>query len=129
MTLLSDLKIAVLAHHGIEQTALATLRERLEQHSVQVEIVSPKEEIKTITGMNWDNRIKADRLLSHSSPEVYDALLIPDGILAADYLRMHEDALSFCRHFIGAGKPVIALGYAIQLLADIGSCARKKSIV
>ena len=51
-----------------------------------------------------------------SSPETYDALVLPGG-RAPEYLRLDPEVLEFVRHFADAKKPIAALCHGPQILA------------
>ena len=50
-----------------------------------------------------------DRLVSDTSADQYDALLLPGGVVSPDKLRMNADAVGFVRAFAATGKPVAAI--------------------
>jgi protease I len=48
----------------------------------------------------------ADKAAKDADPDDYDALLLPDGTVNADRLRMDPDVRSFVQAVFRAGKPV-----------------------
>ena len=46
------------------------------------------------------------RTVSGTSPDDYDALVLPGGVANPDFLRMDDQAVSFVRGFFERGKPV-----------------------
>jgi protease I len=117
MTLLSDLKVAVLVEDGVHQADLAGSREKLEKAGVRVFIASMKPvEVKAWSGNNWGIRIRVDRRLTEVTVDEFDGLLIPGGPLHSDRLRSSNEALTLVRQFFSAGKILAAIGHGVQLL-------------
>ncbi len=116
---LAGKKVAILVTDGFEQSELEQPRVALNSAGAITEIVSPKE----ATVRAWDENDFGDTLdvdvtLSEASPESYDALLLPGGVMNPDKLRMEEDAVKFVRHFFEAGKPVAAICHGPQMLIE-----------
>ena len=85
MTLLSDLKVAILAENGVNQAELTSPREALEKAGVSVSVVSSQPvEVKALTNDDWDVRIKVDRNLNDISADEFEALIIPGGSWQVD---------------------------------------------
>ena len=47
--------------------------------------------------------------LNSADPSRYDALLLPDGVMTPDTVRMNPDAVRFAKHFFDPGKTVAAI--------------------
>jgi protease I len=62
-------------------------------------------------------KVKAtvDKAFKDVKPQDFDALLIPGGG-SPDKLRAHEEAVSFVKAFMEAGKPVFSICHGPQLL-------------
>ena len=117
--LLSDLKILILAEHGVSQTDLGSPREKLERAGVNVVVASAHlPEVKAWSQDNWGNRIKVDRNITSIAAEKYHGLLIPGGVLHADSLRSSESAIALVKQFSSSGKVIGAIGHGIQLLIN-----------
>lgn len=54
------------------------------------------------------------------SPDNYDALILPGGVLNLDKLRQNKDAVAFVSAFLDEGKPVAAICHGPQLLIETG---------
>jgi protease I len=119
MTLISDMKVAILAEEGVSHSDLAVSREKLEMAGVGVFIISPQKfEVKAWKADNWGNRIRIDKSLADISSDEFDGLLIPGGAFHSDNLRMNETALDLVRQFFSAGKVIATIGHGIQLLVS-----------
>jgi protease I len=122
MTLLSDLKVAIIVEEGVNQHELGGPREQLEKAGLKVDIISPHmPEVKAWSENNWGIRIKVDKQIPNISPEDYQGIIIPGGPLHSDELRMNPFVLDFINQFFSAGKTVAAISHGIQVLisADI----------
>jgi protease I len=119
MTLLSDLKVAVLVEHGVDQAELGRSREVLEKAGITVEVVSPHiGEVKAWDDSAWGIRVKVDQHIADVDADNYDGLLLPGGIFHTDELRINPFAVDFVKHFFAAGKPVAAIGHAVHILIN-----------
>jgi protease I len=119
---LNNHKIAILAEEGFEQIELTSPKEALEAAGATVDIVSPnnKTRIRAWDQTNWGIEIEVDRKLSEVSPDDYDALVLPGGVLNPDKLRQNKDAVAFASAFLDEGKPVAAICHGPQLLIETG---------
>jgi protease I len=60
-------------------------------------------------------KARVDRSFKDVKPDEFDALLIPGGT-SPDKLRAHAEPVAFVKAFMRAGKPVLAICHAPQLL-------------
>jgi len=116
---LSGKRVAILATDGVEQVELTEPRKALDAAGAHTMVVSPKSgSIKGWNHTNWGDSIKVDVTLDKTSPDDYDALLLPGGVMNPDHLRMNENAVNFVRAFFEAGKPVAAICHGPWLLVE-----------
>jgi len=116
---LSGKRIAILATDGVEQVELTEPRKALEAAGANTKVVSPKSgSIKGWNHTNWGEPIKVDVTLQNSSPDDYDALFLPGGVMNPDHLRTNENAVNFVRAFFEAGKPVAAICHGPWMLVE-----------
>lgn len=114
-------KVAILVADGFEQVEMTKPREALQEAGADAKIVSVRS--GQVFGMNHaekGDKFYVDLTLDEASPEKFDALLIPGGLLNPDTLRANEDALEFVRHFFNEGKPVAAICHGPQVLISAG---------
>src|SRR3954453_22267800 len=108
---LNGLRVAILAADGVERVEVERPREVLEDAGAQVELLS----ISTGTIEARDNDLQAagvfavDRSVRSTSPDDYDALLLPGGTVNPNKLRMQPVAVEFVRSFVESGKPIAAI--------------------
>lgn len=121
MASLSSRKVAILTEEGFEQVELTSPKAALEAAGATVHVISPKGgTIKAWDKTNWDIEINVDKQLSEVSPDDYDALVLPGGVLNPDKLRQNKDAVAFTSAFLDEGKPVAAICHGPQLLIETG---------
>jgi protease I len=116
---LSGKRVAILATDGVEQVELTEPRKALDAAGAKTKVVSPKSgTIKGWNFTNWGDDIKVDVALDATSPDDFDALMLPGGVINPDTLRMNEDAVSFVRAFFEAGKPVASICHGPWMLIE-----------
>jgi protease I len=116
---LNGKRVAILATDGVEQVELTDPRNALDDAGATTVVVSPKE--GTIKGWqhdHWGDEIPVDRALSEASPDDFDALLLPGGVMNPDRLRMDKQAVQFVKGFFQAGKPVAAICHGPWMLVE-----------
>jgi protease I len=110
MATLNGLKVAILVTDGFEQVELVEPRKALDEAGAQTQIVSPKtDRVRGWKFTDWGDELPVDVPLDSTSPENFDVLLLPGGVINADKLRMEPKAVSFVKSFFSAGKPVAAI--------------------
>jgi protease I len=110
MATLNGLKVAILVTDGFEQVELVEPRKALDEAGAQTQIVSPKtDRVRGWKVTDWGDELPVDVPLDGTSPENFDALLLPGGVINPDKLRMEPKAVSFVKSFFSAGKPVAAI--------------------
>ncbi|MGY3214275.1 type 1 glutamine amidotransferase domain-containing protein [Mucilaginibacter sp. HD30] len=121
MATLSNKKVAILTEEGFEQVELTSPLEALKQAGAQVDVISPKSgKIKAWNQTDWGIEIDVDKELSTVSPDDYDALMLPGGVLNPDKLRQNKEAIAFVSAFLDESKPVAAICHGPQVLIETG---------
>ncbi|MEI6950567.1 type 1 glutamine amidotransferase domain-containing protein [Paraflavisolibacter sp. H34] len=114
-------KVAILTDHGFEEVELTSPMQALQEAGALVHIVSPQGgKVRGWDHDHWSAEVPVDVPLGQASPEEYDALVLPGGVLNADSLRLNADCVAFAQHFLEQGKPVAAICHAPQLLIETG---------
>lgn len=116
---LTGKRVAILATDGVEQVELTEPRKALDAAGAKTRVVSPKP--GSIRGWNhteWGEQIPVDVSLDSASPEDFDALLLPGGVMNPDHLRTNRSAVNFVRAFFEAGKPVAAICHGPWMLVE-----------
>jgi protease I len=121
MAVLSNKKVAVLTEEGFEQVELTSPVEALKNAGATVHIISPKSgQVKAWDKTDWGITIDVDKELSEVSPDDYDALVLPGGVLNPDKLRQNKDAVAFVSAFLDEAKPLAAICHGPQILIETG---------
>ena len=121
MANLNNKKVALLTEEGFEQVELTSPKEALEAAGATVHVISPKTgTVKAWNKTDWGIEVNVDRNLSEVSPDDYDALVLPGGVLNPDKLRQNKDAVAFVSAFLDEGKPVAAICHGPQMLIETG---------
>jgi len=124
---LKGIKVAILATDGVEQVELLKPRQALEEAGAQTAVVSPKSgKIKGWNHTEWGEQIPVDHELGNVSPNDFDALLLPGGVLNPDKLRMEPQAVQFVKAFFTAGKPVAAICHGPWMIIEAGAAKGKQ---
>ncbi|HMA03775.1 MAG: type 1 glutamine amidotransferase domain-containing protein [Gemmatimonas sp.] len=116
---LTGKRVAILATDGVEQVELTEPRKALDAAGAKTRVVSPKP--GSIRGWNhteWGEQIPVDVSLDSASPDDFDALLLPGGVMNPDHLRTNRSAVNFVRAFFEAGKPVAAICHGPWMLVE-----------
>ncbi|MDO3625519.1 type 1 glutamine amidotransferase domain-containing protein [Mucilaginibacter sp. BT774] len=121
MASLNNRRVAILTEEGFEQVELTSPKQALEEAGAKVDVVSPKAgKIMAWDKTNWGIEINVDKLLNDVSPDDYDALILPGGVLNPDKLRQNKEAVAFVSAFLDEGKPVAAICHGPQMLIETG---------
>lgn len=118
---LNELRIAVLATDGFEESELIVPVRALRECGARVDIVSlSKGEIRPKATQGSASRVRVDYVVGQITPNLFDALLLPGGKQNAGVLRDHQEALRFIADFDQSGKPIAAICHAAWELAAAG---------
>jgi protease I len=121
MAELSDIRVAVLATDGFEESELVQPMDALQKAGAHVEVISNKPgSIQAFRHFDKGRTVPVDRLLHDARPDDYDALLLPGGALNADALRTLPEVKAFVSDFQSAGKPMAIICHAPWLLVSAG---------
>jgi protease I len=118
---LSNMRVAILASDGFEESELIEPRKALDDAGAETKVISLNQ--GTIQGMKHEKKagtVKVDATLHESNPDDFDAILLPGGALNADALRVDPKAQEFVRTMDHAQKPVAVICHAPWLLVSAG---------
>ncbi len=115
-------KVLILAADGGEYSEILDTRRAFEREGAVVFITAPSDHmtIETVEGGRSGGEILLDFPLAGVDPELFDALVIPDGLLAADILAKSDVAKQVISDFHTAKRPICASGQAEKLLVTVG---------
>lgn len=121
MTQLNNLRVAVLATDGFEESELTEPVKALREAGARPEVISPKPgQIQAFKHHDKSIKVDVDRTLDDISADQYDAVLLPGGALNADTLRVEPKVQGFLRQMDRAGKPMAVICHAPWELISAG---------
>jgi protease I len=125
---LTGKRIAILATDGVERVEYEQPCRALRAADATVDLVSPKPDKVQAqdSDLNPAAEFEVDRCLDQARAEDYDALVLPGGTVNPDRLRIDDDAMSFVRAMVAAGKPVAAICHGPWSLVETGVVAGRK---
>jgi len=127
MANLNNRKVAILTEEGFEQVELTSPKEALLAAGATVHIISPQSgKIKAWDKDKWGIDVDVDVVLTDASPDDYDALVLPGGVLNPDKLRQNKDAVAFVSAFLDEGKPLAAICHGPQMLIETGMISGRR---
>lgn len=116
---MNNLKIAILAADGFEESELNGPAAAYTKEGAQVILVSPKSgKIRGWRHKDWGTELTVDLDLTKAKAEDFDALHLPGGVINPDILRTQPRAVAFVRAFFEAGKPVGAICHGPWILIE-----------
>lgn len=108
-------KVAFLATNGFEDSELTSPWQAVTEAGATAVLISP--ESGTITGKNG-HRAKVDLPVDSASARLFDALVLPGGVVNGDHLRMDSRAVAFVRDIFAARKPVGVICHGGWILTE-----------
>ncbi len=121
MSELNNVRIAVLATDGFEESELTEPVKALKAAGARVDVISLKPgQIQAFRHDEKSITVPVDRTLDSVRPEDYDGLLLPGGTMNADTIRVEPSVQQFVRAFAEAGKPMAAICHAPWVLVSAG---------
>lgn len=124
---LNGMKIAILVTDGFEQVELTAPRKALDEAGAQTSVVSPKNDrVRGWKFKDWGDEVPVDRPLDSTTPDEFDALLLPGGVINPDTLRIIPKAVGFVKSFFNANKPVAAICHGPWMVIEAGAAEGRK---
>jgi protease I len=132
---LKGTKVAILATDGVERVELTEPRRALEEAGAETHLVSPPEQhfvtgvpdkIRALETLEWSEEFSVDVAFSDASPNDYDALYLPGGIINPDLLRLNPAIPGFVAAFFDAGKPVASMCHGPWNIISAGKAGGRR---
>jgi protease I len=120
-TTLNGMTIAILVTDGFEQSEFTEPRAALEQQGAITKVISAQR--GKVHGFHHDvkgDSFDVDLTFSEASPEDFDAVLLPGGVMNGDQIRIIPEAQDFVRSMDDEGKPIAAICHGGWLLVSSG---------
>jgi len=111
---LTNLRVAVFADDGVEESEIVAPVQALRDAGAQVMIISPKpDSIQAVRNdLDKSQKIRVDHSVYEVSPLDFDAVHLPGGTVNADRMRIIPELQVFLRGMHEAGKPIAAICHA-----------------
>jgi len=106
---------------GVEQVEYTGPRGALEEAGATVVLVSPKSD--SVQGFNHVDKgdtFSVELPVGQASAGDFDALVLPGGVVNADFLRTDAASVAFAKAFFDQHKPVGAICHAPWTLVEAG---------
>jgi PfpI family intracellular protease len=124
---LKGISVAILVTDGFEQVELTEPRKALDEAGATTKIVSPKDQrVRAWNFTDWGIELPVDVELEQAKPEVFDALLLPGGVINPDSLRIGSNAVAFVKAFFDAGKPVASICHGPWTVIETGAARGRR---
>jgi protease I len=122
MPTLNGKRIAILvANEGVEEVELTSPRDALKDAGAVVELLAPSAEpVQAFNHLDKADTFEVDRTVSDSSPEEYDAVVLPGGVANPDQLRTDPGSLEFMKSFANTQKPIGVICHGPWTLISAG---------
>ena len=111
-------KIAVLVSNGFSEQDFIQIQRLMQEMGGVMRIVSMNNGLTSSwNGSDWGLNFAADAVLNEALAADYSMLVMPGGQRSADKLKHTAHTRRFINGFVDSGKPVIAMGEALELFA------------
>ena len=128
---LADVKVAIVATNGFEQSELTSPKKALEEKGVAVEVLSihGQDSIRGWDEKDWGESVVVDKQLSDADISDYAAIVLPGGQMNPDILRNESEVIEFIKrgHESQNIKAVAAICHGPWLLIE-AELAKGKNI-
>ncbi|MBV9392010.1 MAG: type 1 glutamine amidotransferase [Verrucomicrobia bacterium] len=116
---LNNLRVAILVANGFEQVELEKPKKALDEAGAKTFIISiEKDKVKAWNVSDWGDKFHVDLQIAEANVSLYDALLLPGGVMNPDYLRVDSKAVAFVKSFLESGKPIAAICHGPWTLVE-----------
>ena len=118
---LAGLNVAILIANGFHEIEMTTFQRALLEAGANPKIVSIESSLAHgWQGKGWGHYHPVDKHLSDALAADYDVLVVPSGHRGHDKLKLTAHTRRFIGGFMMAFKPVLAIGDAVKMMAEIG---------
>lgn len=124
---LKGLKVAILVTDGFEEVEMTDPRKALDEAGAKTSLISPKPDVvRAWDFTDWSKSYPVDVPLASATPEDYDALLLPGGVINPDTLRTNAKAVAFVKAFFDAEKPVASICHGPWTIIEAGAARGRR---
>lgn len=113
--------VGMVVASGFEQADMTAICAVLTRGGHKLLLVSPKKQsVRSWDNTRWNGDLPVDVAAVESKADMFEALVIPGGILSADTLRADEAIIQLVVDSAAQGKVVAALGHGGWVLIEAG---------
>ena len=117
----AGLNVAILIANGFHEIEMTSFQRALIEAGASPKIVSVESSLAHgWQGKGWGHYHPVDKHLSDALAADYDVLLLPSGYRGHDKLKQTAHTRRFIGGFMMGLKPVLAMGDAVKMMAEIG---------
>lgn len=114
--------VAILIANGFNEIEMTSFQRALLEAGASPKIVSVEPSLAHgWQGNTWGHYHPVDKVLSDALAADYDMLIIPGGHRGHDKLKTTAHTRRFIGGFMMAFKPVLAMGDAVRMMAELGT--------
>jgi protease I len=118
---LAGLNVAILVANGFHEIEMTTFQRALLEAGAAPKIISVESSLAHgWQGKGWGHYHPVDKHLSDALAADYDVLLVPSGYRGHEKLKQTAHTRRFIGGFMMAFKPVLAMGDAVKMMAEVG---------
>ncbi len=127
MSELRNLRVAIIAMDGYEESELLEPKKALENAGAKVDVLSAKPgEIQGFKHHDKAGKVRVDLTFNEARVDDYDALMLPGGALNADQVRMEPKVRQMISEMDRGGKPMAVICHAPWELISAGVVRGRK---
>jgi protease I len=117
----NGMRVAILITDGFEQVELTGPKEALDKQGITSQLISQKPgKVRGFNHHDKGDQFNVDLTFDKASPDDFDAVLLPGGVINGDQLRVIPEAQRFVQKIDEAGKPVFVICHGGWLLVSAG---------
>lgn len=117
---LAGLNVAILIANGFHEIEMTSFQRALLEAGASPKIISVESSLAHgWQGKGWGHYHPVDKHLSDALAADYDVLLVPSGYRGHEKLKQTAHTRRFIGGFMMAFKPVLAMGDAVKMMAEI----------
>ncbi|HEU5121390.1 MAG TPA: type 1 glutamine amidotransferase domain-containing protein [Candidatus Saccharimonadales bacterium] len=118
---LSGKRIAIISTDYFEEAELVEPLIQLKTMGAKVEVAAPHSgTIQALRGVEKSQAVAVDTTIDTLDVSLYDALIIPGGVVNADHLRINKAAQNIVQEMASAHKTIAAICHGPWLLISSG---------
>ncbi|MGN6689069.1 MAG: type 1 glutamine amidotransferase domain-containing protein [Actinomycetales bacterium] len=112
----------LVAPEGIEQVELTEPWQAVQEAGGTPKLVSTQDgTVQAFNHLDKADTFPVDVVVSQTSADDFDGLVLPGGVANPDFLRTQQDAVDFAKAFMTSGKPVAVICHGPWTLINAGT--------